>query len=131
MADQLRNGDLWARFPRSARAHASATGRAVRRSLSQTCGIVRIYINASRSLALGNAGSKTLEATLEDRVAGVKVGMSQHTLMSECLEIHGRCPQQKNMDLIVTLGGGTIVDAPKTIADVSTRVPRHRSPVPG
>ena len=90
----------------------------------------RIYIIASRSLALGGSALKTLEAALEDRVAGVKVGMSQHTLMNECLEIMADV-RDKNVDLIVTLGGGTISDASKIITYVSLQLPRHRSPVPG
>ena len=91
---------------------------ACRRHAESDYNASRIYIIASRSLALGGPALKTLEAALENRVAGVKVGMSQHTLMSECLEIMADV-RNKNADLIVTLGGGTITDASKIIAYVA------------
>ncbi|KAL8825853.1 MAG: hypothetical protein Q9170_007633 [Blastenia crenularia] len=75
----------------------------------------KIYIIASRSLADGSPALKILEEALQGRVAGIRVGMSQHTLMSECLEIMKEV-HDKDADLIVTLGGGSISDASKIIA---------------
>lgn len=87
----------------------------------------KIYLIVSRSLATGSDALKTLEKALEGRVAGVRVGMSQHTLMSECLEIMEDV-RSKNVDLIVTLGGGTISDASKIITYVeATTIDRSPS----
>ena len=133
MAGQLRNETCEQAFldhPEPRISYGMPYADACRKHAESDYNASRIYIIASRSLALGGSALKTLEAALEDRVAGVKVGMSQHTLMSECLDIMADV-RDKNVDLIVTLGGGTISDASKIITYVSLQLPRHRPPVPG
>ena len=83
----------------------------------------RIYIIASRSLAFQVSALETLKEALKGRVVGERVGMSQHTLMSECMEIMEDV-RGNNVDLIVTLGGGTVSDASKIIAYVLRHVLR-------
>ena len=120
MADQLRNETCEQAFPDQREPRVSygmPYADACRIHAESDYNASRIYIIASRSVALGGSALKTLEAALEGRVAGVRVGMSQHTLMSECLEIMADV-RNKNVDLIVTLGGGTITDASKIIAYV-------------
>ena len=121
MADQLRNETCEQAFldqPEPRVSYGIPYADACRKHAESDYKASRIYIIASRSLALGDSALKTLEAALGDRVAGVKAGMSQHTLMSECLQIMADV-RDKNVDLIVTLGGGTITDASKIIAYVA------------
>ena len=121
MANQLYNETCERAFPDQPEPRISygmPYADACRKHVKSDYNASRIYIIASRSLTLGDSPAlKTLEATLENRVAGVRVGMSQHTLMSECLEIMADV-RDKDVDLIVTLGGGTITDASKIIAYV-------------
>lgn len=77
----------------------------------------RIYIIASRSLAENTSALAELKAALEGKVAKVRIGFSQHTPMGECLAVM-KDMRDVQTDLIVTLGGGSIVDAAKIIAYV-------------
>ena len=127
MADHLRNETCEPAFPNQPEPRVSygmTYAEACRNHVEADYNASRIYIIASRSLTLGDSPLKTLEAALGDRVAGVRVGMSQHTLMSECLDIMADV-RDKDVDLIVTLGGGTITDAAKIIAYVACEVPRY------
>ena len=127
MADQLRNETCEQAFldqPEPRVSYGMPYAEACRKHAEADYNASRIYIIASRSLAVGNSALKTLKAALGDRVAGVRVGMAPHTLMSECLEIMADV-RDKNVDLIVTLGGGTITDASKIIAYVARKLPRY------
>lgn len=79
--------------------------------------VSKIYLIASRSLVTNTTALTQLEQVLKGRVAGVRVGLSQHTLMSECLSIMEKM-RDLQADAIVTLGGGSIADAAKIIAYV-------------
>ena len=128
MADHLHNETCERAFPDQPEPRVSygiPYVEACRKHAEADYNASRIYIIASRSLTLGDSALKALERALGDRVAGVRVGMSQHTLMSECLEIMADV-RDKHVDLIVTLGGGTITDASKIIAYVARKIPRYR-----
>lgn len=51
------------------------------------------------------------------RVAGVRFGMKPHMIMSEVLEVTADA-RRPDADLIVTLGGGSLIDGAKAVATV-------------
>lgn len=77
-----------------------------------------VYIVASRSLA-ANADDvdKLVSALGEERVAGVRKGISPHSPISEILEIAAEC-REKDVDCVVTLGAGSITDGCKLVTFV-------------
>ncbi|KZO92132.1 Dehydroquinate synthase-like protein [Calocera viscosa TUFC12733] len=75
----------------------------------------RVYIIASRTLAETTSALELLKGALESKVVGVRVGMTSHTLWSECVDVTNEC-RKLGVDLIVTLGGGSLTDAAKLIA---------------
>ena len=77
----------------------------------------RIYILASGSLSRNTSHLKDLQASLGDKVAGIRIGMKSHTYISEVLEIVNDA-RRVNADLILSLGGGTLVDAAKIVSFV-------------
>lgn len=90
-----------------------------RKHAEKTFNASRIYIIASGSLSKNTTALKELEKALDGRIVGTRIGMSPHTLMNECLEVMEdvRCV---DADLIVTLGGGSLSDASKLVAYVSS-----------
>lgn len=77
----------------------------------------RVYIIASETLSKTTTALQDLCQALDGKVAGVKTGMSPHSLMGECLEVM-RNIRRVDADCIVTLGGGSLTDAAKIIAYV-------------
>lgn len=77
----------------------------------------RVYIICSGSLAKDTSNLKDLQQVLGHKVAGVRIGMKPHTFMSEVLEIVEDA-RELDADLIVTLGGGSLIDAAKVVAFV-------------
>lgn len=75
----------------------------------------KIYLICSGSLAKNTSNLKDLEHALSGRVAGVRIGMKPHTFMSEVLDIIEDA-RKVDADLIVTLGGGSLIDAAKAVA---------------
>lgn len=84
----------------------------------------RIFIISSGSLAKNTDVLSTLQSTLNGRVAGTRIGMKPHTLFSEVVEVVRDC-RKVNTDLIITLGGGSLIDAAKLIAFVSLILVYH------
>ena len=89
---------------------------------SQTCrnhvdGASRVYIIASESLSRNTTALQEFNRALDGKVAGVKPGMSPHTLVGACLKVM-RDVLRVETDLIVTLGGNSLTDAAKIIAYV-------------
>ncbi len=93
-------------YPETCRKHAGATFKSS-----------RAYIIASGSLSRNTSALKDLEQALDGRVVGTRVGMSPHTLMSECLDVM-KDIRRVRADLIITLGGSSLSDAAKIIAYV-------------
>lgn len=56
------------------------------------------------------------------KLVGIRVGMQPHTLFVEVLEVVDRC-RALNVDLIITVGGGTLADAAKLASFVSAIYP--------
>jgi alcohol dehydrogenase class IV len=77
----------------------------------------RVYTIASASLTKNTRHTNDLKKALGSKVAGIRIGMTSHTLMSEILEIVEDC-KAVSADCIVTLGGGSISDAAKAISFV-------------
>jgi len=92
------------RFPEACAKHVGETFRAL-----------RVYILVSRSLASNTSSLEDLKAALGSKVVGVKIGMESHTLWSECVEVTNEC-RELEVDLLVTLGGGSLTDAAKLVA---------------
>ncbi|KAH7062478.1 putative Fe-containing alcohol dehydrogenase [Macrophomina phaseolina] len=83
--------------------------------VEQTFKAVRVYILASGSLSKNTNAVKTLEDALGARVVGVRRGMTSHTLWSECIEV-AKQVKELDVDLLVTLGGGSLIDAAKIVS---------------
>ncbi|PYI04906.1 putative Fe-containing alcohol dehydrogenase [Aspergillus sclerotiicarbonarius CBS 121057] len=76
----------------------------------------RIYIICSRSLARNTDALDRLTTALgRDKVVGTRIGMQSHTLWSEVLEIVHEA-KAAEVDLLITLGGGSLTDAAKVVA---------------
>ncbi|KAJ7215105.1 putative Fe-containing alcohol dehydrogenase [Mycena haematopus] len=71
----------------------------------------RVFIIASASLARSTSALDELVAALANKVAGKRA----HTYFNEVISIAEEC-KALDVDLIVTLGGGTLSDAAKTVS---------------
>ena len=83
--------------------------------VTETFNASRVYIIASKSLSTQTDNLEKLKSALGSKVVGVRVGMTPHTLWSECLEVTEEC-RKLNADLLVTLGAGSLTDAAKIVA---------------
>ena len=73
----------------------------------------RVYIVVSNSLAENSDYLQRLENALgEESIAGVRVGMKPHSLYSEVIEIAHEL-HQLEVDCLITLGGGSLIDGGK------------------
>lgn len=79
----------------------------------------RIYILASRSLAENTDNLDRLRAALGDRVQGLRVGMTPHTLFQECVDVAAEA-RRVRADTVVTLGAGSLSDAAKFVCKALT-----------
>lgn len=91
-------------FPEACKKHVETTYKAS-----------RIFIIASKTLCSNTDALSKLKEALGDRVVGVRIGMTPHTLWSECLEVTEQC-RKLNVDLLITLGAGSLTDAAKIVA---------------
>ncbi|KAF4614384.1 hypothetical protein G7Y89_g15354 [Cudoniella acicularis] len=81
--------------------------------MSNTLHSSKAYIIVSGSLSRSTNALQRLEEALgKERVAGVRKGMTPHTLYSELLEI-AKEVKKSSADCIVTLGGGSLIDGAK------------------
>ena len=78
----------------------------------------RIYIVSSRTLAESTDALSKLRDALQDKVVGVKTGLKAHTSWNDILAMKRECVDL-GVDLIVTLGGGSLTDAAKLLSLVS------------
>lgn len=79
----------------------------------------RVYMIASGSLSRNTDNIKNLEQALKDRVVGSRYGMTPHTLWYEVLEVVKEV-REKEVDCLVTCGAGSLTDAAKVVALVSS-----------
>ena len=91
-------------FPEACKKHAAETFKAS-----------KIYITASGSLSRNTDHVRRLEDALGEKVVGTRHGMKPHTLWSEVLEVTQEA-SQAGVDLLVTLGAGSLTDAAKIVA---------------
>jgi alcohol dehydrogenase class IV len=92
--------------------------KACAKHVDETFKAKRIYTLASGSLCRNTDYVQKLQRALGDRVAGLREGMTPHTLWSEVLEVADEC-RRLHADLIVTIGGGSLTDAAKIVTLVS------------
>ena len=79
----------------------------------------KVYIVASKSLSSSTDKlDKLISAIGNDKVVGLKKGITPHTPWSEILEITKEC-QEKDVDCLVTLGAGSITDGCKLVVLVN------------
>jgi alcohol dehydrogenase class IV len=74
----------------------------------------RVYLLLSKSLSNNWSIENQLRQALGDHIVGIRIGMKQHTLWSEVLEIVDDC-RALDIDCIITVGAGTLTDAAKVI----------------
>lgn len=84
-----------------------------------TFGASRAYIIASNTLSTNTDALQRLVTALDGKVVGKRIGMTPHTLWSQCLEAT-QDARRLNVDLIITLGAGSLTDAAKIVSLVHT-----------
>ncbi|KAJ7687747.1 putative Fe-containing alcohol dehydrogenase [Mycena rosella] len=75
----------------------------------------RIFVISSSTLARSTSALKDLESALGQNFAGVKFGLKAHTYLDEIIAIAAEC-RTLEVDLIGTLGGGSLSDAAKMVS---------------
>jgi alcohol dehydrogenase class IV len=89
----------------------------------ETLGCSKVYVICSGSLSRNTDVLARLEAALgKDHLVGVRKGMKPHTMFSELLEVAADV-EKSGADCIITVGGGSLVDAAKYIPFVSLSFP--------
>ncbi|MCJ1448195.1 MAG: hypothetical protein MMC23_008709 [Stictis urceolatum] len=89
--------------------------QAAARQISRLPSAERVFIIASRTLASSTSALSELQSALGPLVVGTQIGMSSHTMWSECLSIAAEV-RRLRANCILTLGGGSITDGAKFIA---------------
>jgi len=105
-------------FPGSEIPHISYGLRfpeACAKHVQNTFNASRVYIIASKALSTNTDALKRLETALDGKVVGRRIGMTPHTLWSECLEVTEET-RRLNVDLLITLGAGSLTDAAKIVS---------------
>ncbi|KAJ7730485.1 putative Fe-containing alcohol dehydrogenase [Mycena maculata] len=74
-----------------------------------------VFIIASSTLVRTTDTLDALRGALGAKVVGVKFGLKEHTYFSDVIAIAEEC-RKLDVDLIVTLGGGTLSDAAKMVS---------------
>lgn len=100
--------------------HGLPFSKACAKHVNDTFKAAQVYIIASGSLSKNTDHVRHLQQALDGKVAGVREGMTPHTLWSEVLEITEEC-RKVQADLIVTLGAGSLTDGAKIISLVSRK----------
>ena len=96
--------------------------KACAKHVEDTFNAERVYILASGSLCRNTKYVEQLRQALGSRVAGLREGLTPHTLWNEVLEVADHC-RRLRADLIVTIGGGSLTDAAKIVTLVSEQRP--------
>lgn len=88
----------------------------------------RMYIICSGSLARNtNALDRLMTALGREKVVGTRIGMQSHTMWSEVLEVVHEA-KAGEIDLLITLGGGSLTDAAKVVTLVFPLPKLHTKP---
>ena len=91
---------------------------------AEDLGVSRVYIIASGTLSRTTNRLKQLQQALGDKVVGIRMGMTSHTLLNEVLEVLQEVNDTK-ADCLITLGGGSLSDAAKIISHVRSTAVAH------
>lgn len=91
-------------FPEACAKHAEETFHAE-----------RVFIIASSTLVRTTSALDDLRAALGAKAVGVKFGLKAHTYFNDIIAITEEC-RALDVNLIVTLGGGTLSDAAKMVS---------------
>lgn len=97
--------------------HGLSFEEACVRHIGPTLGCSRSFILASGTLSRETAALARLEQALGGSVVGVRKGLQSHTFLTEVLELVAQVETAK-ADCLVTLGGGSLVDAAKIVSFV-------------
>jgi alcohol dehydrogenase class IV len=101
--------------------HGRPFSETCKKHVEETFRASHVYIIASRTLSSNTDALDRLKYALDDRVVGVRIGMTPHTLWSECLQVTDEC-RKLDVDLLITLGAGSLTDAAKIVSLVRSRV---------
>ena len=82
--------------------------------LLQEYGYQRPFLVASKSLATATAELEGLREALPPGIAGLSTGVSAHTPREDALALLDRV-RSSNADVIVSIGGGSVIDACKFV----------------
>lgn len=81
----------------------------------------KVYVIVSNSISK-TANFAKLQEALEDKIVGVRKGIKPHTPWDDVLEIV-KDIREKEADIIVTLGAGSLTDGAKVISFVHLNAP--------
>ncbi|KAK7512258.1 putative Fe-containing alcohol dehydrogenase [Phyllosticta citriasiana] len=98
--------------------HGLSFEQACAKHVDQDFRASRVYILASGTLARTTNVTRKLQEALGDKVVGVQDGMTPHTLWSEYIEVT-KVTKEANADLLITLGGESLIDAAKIVSLLS------------
>ena len=87
----------------------------VAKHVVHTFGASRVYVLASRTLVETTSAFHDLESSLAGRIVGMKTGIRAPTFWNDVLVMKREC-EEANVDVIITLGGGTLTDAAKLLS---------------
>jgi alcohol dehydrogenase class IV len=106
-------------FPPKPKPHIS-TGipfpQACAHHIKNTFHASKVYVIVSNSISK-TQNYKSLQDALGDKIVGVRLGIKPHTPWDDVLEIV-KDVKQKDADIIVTLGAGSLTDGAKVISFV-------------
>ena len=88
-------------------------------------GASRVYIVVSKSLTRNGDYLQRLKTAIgEENIVNVRVGMKHHSMYSEVIEV-AKEVQKLRVDCLITLGGGSLIDAGKgaILASLSPPLP--------
>ena len=97
--------------------HGLSFEEACSKHLKITLGCSKAFVVASGSLSRQTDALTRLENALGSMVVGTHQGMQPHTLLTEVLELAAQVKACR-ADCLITMGGGTIVDAAKIVVFV-------------
>lgn len=118
-------------FPPSTKPHISLGlpfPEACAHHVTNTFQALKVYVIVSYSISKTKNFTR-LQDALGDKIVGVRKGIKPHTPWDDIVEIV-KDMQQKGVDLIITLGAGSLTDGAKIIKYVSPCIATTSPPVP-
>ncbi|PYI12630.1 Fe-containing alcohol dehydrogenase [Aspergillus sclerotiicarbonarius CBS 121057] len=100
--------------------HGLPFEEACTKHLKSTLGCSKAFVVASGSLSRQTDALTRLGHAIGAMVVGTRQGLQPHTLLPEVLELAAQV-KASGADCLITLGGGTLVDAAKIVVFANTR----------